>query len=244
MRKVGDIPYENAEKGKKMKPIGCRSPHDPIRQEIDCDIYVLKKVARKCREKNIVLSKTFVGPMFDTDDYERLQNFLNSDYSGKDSSNNARRCRVSNHEQGNHRTIHVYTEVLSRRLASDKKLKHKSYFMTILVSEYHKMNDISKLQKMEDIMTFLRHHKKGAKSALRNGKINKRVVIRTNTMSDSMNQPLNDNERATLKILNGMDLDIPMQRTLHSSQQKSNSLDCGIAVINIMDSMASGIPVF
>ena len=31
-------------------------------------------------------------------------------------------------------TIDEYAEVLSRRLASDKKLKHKSYFMTILVS--------------------------------------------------------------------------------------------------------------
>lgn len=75
MRNVGDVPYENAKKGKKMKPIGCRSPHDPIRQEIDCDTYVSKKVARKCREKNIVLSETFVGPMFDKHDYERLQNF-------------------------------------------------------------------------------------------------------------------------------------------------------------------------
>ncbi|KAM1411299.1 hypothetical protein COP1_024005 [Malus domestica] len=81
MRKVGDVPYENAKKGKKMKQIGCRSPHDPIRQEIDCDTYVSKKVARKCHEKNIVMSETFVGPMFDKDDYERLQNFINSDYS-------------------------------------------------------------------------------------------------------------------------------------------------------------------
>ncbi|RXI02277.1 hypothetical protein DVH24_026807 [Malus domestica] len=79
----------------------------------NCDTYVLKKVARKCREKNIVLSKTFVGPMFDTDDYERLQNFLNSDYSGKDSSNNARRCRVSNHEQGNHRADGRYNDILT-----------------------------------------------------------------------------------------------------------------------------------
>ena len=72
-------------------------------------------------------------------------------------------------------------------------------------------------------MTFLRHHKREAKWALRSGKINKHVVIRTNTMSDSMNQPLNNNERATLKILNGMNLDIPMQRTLHSPQQESGS---------------------
>ena len=82
MRKVGDVPYENAKKGKKMKQIGCQSPHDPIRQEIDCDTYASKNVARKCREKNIVLSETFVGPMFDKDEYERLQNFINSDYSG------------------------------------------------------------------------------------------------------------------------------------------------------------------
>ncbi|KAM1101509.1 hypothetical protein ACFX2B_007786 [Malus domestica] len=250
MRKVGDVPYENAKKGKKMKQIGCRSPHDSIKQEIDCDTYVSKKVARKCREKNIVLSETFVGPMFDEDDYERLQNFLNTDYSGialwlgktaQIMQEDVEFLITNNGITG--QTIDAYAEVLSRRLASDKKLKHKSYFMTILVSEYHKMNDISKLQKMEDIMTFLRHHKKGAKSALRSGKINKRVVIRTNTISDSMNQPLSNDERATLKILNGMDLDIPMQRTLHSPQQESGSLDCGVAVINIMESMASGIPV-
>ncbi|KAM1370229.1 hypothetical protein TB2_040577 [Malus domestica] len=47
---------EKAKKGKEMKPSGCLPPHDPITEEIDCDTYVMKKVARKCLEKNIYCS--------------------------------------------------------------------------------------------------------------------------------------------------------------------------------------------
>lgn len=62
MRKVGDVPCENAEKGKKMKPIGCRSPYDPIRKEIDCDTYVLKKVARNVVRKTLFCLKHLSVP--------------------------------------------------------------------------------------------------------------------------------------------------------------------------------------
>ncbi|TQE02462.1 hypothetical protein C1H46_011870 [Malus baccata] len=153
--------------------------------------------------------------MFDKDDYERLQNFLNSDYSGITlwSGKTAQIMQedvefLITNKGITGQTIDAYAEVLSRRLASNKKLKHKSYFMTILVLEYHKMNDISKLQKV------------------------------------LYNPLLNEFGKASLEILNGIDLDIPMQRTLHSPQQESGSLDCGVAVINIMESIASGIPVF
>ncbi|KAB2595547.1 hypothetical protein D8674_030997 [Pyrus ussuriensis x Pyrus communis] len=96
---------ENANTGKEMKPSGCLSPPDPITEEIDCDSYVMKKVARKCLEKNIVLFETFVSPIFYEDGNKSLKNFINSEYSGmvrKDSSNNSKGCKVPNHKQGNH----------------------------------------------------------------------------------------------------------------------------------------------